>query len=274
MTQQSILLFEYYLLAAEVFARGFVQVAKDKATGASSMGHTDTWHDEVFKLELVQKTIEATRYDQLRSRLLSPQVIWPEHVVPSEMANIGATVTTKEESHPEEKYLLTGDTAVPEYGLITVGSPLGRSLVGNSKGSTTDVRMPASSMKVQVLDVSYDVSSMLTRYLRHLFDQAIQELQEIRGSQLFQTFTELAKRVHGGSGGADAERDYYELMASLMSRTAMLEAVLLVIEAYQLSTPIEGKCREILDVFRLLLEQDRIPFESLTAVDYCHPKRV
>jgi len=146
--------------------------------------------------------------------------------------------------------------------------------VGNSKGSTTDVRMPASSMKVQVLDVSYDVSSMLTRYLRHLFDQAIQELQEIRGSQLFQTFTELAKRVHGGSGGADAERDYYELMASLMSRTAMLEAVLLVIEAYQLSTPIEGKCREILDVFRLLLEQDRIPFESLTAVDYCHPKRV
>lgn len=274
MASQSILLFEYYLLAAQVFSQDFVQKAKDKATGASSVGQIDTWHDEVFKLELVQKTIEATIYDQLRARLLSPHVIWPEDIVPGERADIGAVIRLKEETYPDEEYLLTGDTAVPQCGFITVRSPLGRSLVGATKGSTIDVQMPAGSIEVQVLDVSYDVSTVLMRYLGCLCGQARRELEEIRAVQRFQTFIETARSVHSGSSRADVERDYFEFMASIGAHTAILEAILLVIEAYHLSTPVEEECRQKLAEYHNLFEEHEIPFASLTAASYCHPERV
>ena len=273
MASKSILLFEYYLLAAQVFSQDFVQKAREKATGAASVGQIDAWHDEIFKLELVQKTIEATMYDQLKSRLLSPSVIWPEQIVPCERVNIGAVVTLKEDACSEETYLLTGDIVVPEYGLVTIESPLGHSLVGAVKGSTVEVKIPAGSRTVKVLSVSHDIFAPLMRYLGYLYKEAEQKLKALLVTSRLSTVSKIAEAVRNKtSGAAAAERDYYEFTASVVARTARLEAILLVIEAYQFSTLLEEDCRERIAMHRRLLEEYRIPFESLNAANYCHPK--
>jgi transcription elongation GreA/GreB family factor len=271
MANKSILLFEYYLLTAQVFSQGFVQKAREKAAGAASIGE-DRWHDELFKLELVQKTIEATVYDQLKSRLLTPSVIWPEQIVPSKRVNIGAVITLEEEGYPEETYLLTGDTVVPEYGLITVESPLGRSLLDSAEGSTVDIKIPAGSREVKVLRVGYDVSAPLTRYLGYLCKDAGQKLKAILVISRLAAFSTIAEAVRNKTAEVAKERDYYEFMASVVAHTARLEATLLVIEAYRLSSLLEEDCKGKIATYRRLLEEHGIPFESMNAADYCHPK--
>jgi len=274
MAKTEILLFEYYLLASRLFSLDFIQKAKERATGASSIGQTDTWHDEVFKIALVEKVMEATRYDKLKSRLLSPSVIWPEYAIRGKSVHTGAVVRIREEGYPEEEYLLTGDTIIPEYGFITIRSPLGASLLNSKEGSKLRAKMPAGLMEIEVLRVNYDILPMLTNYFRNLYDKAEQYLKEMLTSQSFARFLEIAKQFQSGAGGADAERDYYELTASIVIHTATLEAILFIFEAYQFSNKLEEDCRRLLTEQRLFFEENGIRFTSLSIADYCHPKRL
>lgn len=273
MASQTILIFEYYLLAAQVFAQGFVEEARHRATGASSMGHTDTWHDEVFKLELIQKSIEATISDQLRGRLLSPDVVWPEQIAAGNRVDLGAVVTIQEHNYPSETYLLTGDTSVPEHGLITTNSPLGQGLAGTTKDTTTSVQMPSGLLEVRILHLTYDVSELLVRYLRWMFEEATEKLERIRVAHGFQAFAESARRARNGTGRAGAERDYFELLASIVAHTAKLEAMALIADAYHLPPPLEEECTQELAVYRRLFEEQGMSFASLHTAPYCHPKQ-
>lgn len=251
-----ILLFEYYLLAAQVWAQGLAEEARSRALGAASMNQTDTWHDEVFKLEIVQKTIEATKYDQLKKRLFSPRVLWPRDVRPSENADIGAVVQLSEEGYPEEEYLLTGDTAIPQYGLITIRSPLGESVLGTTRGSSIRVQMPAGSTQFKVVGISYDISKMLMHYLVSLYKNTERYLND------------------SSRGRVSVEGNHFEVMASIGIHTATLEALLLIFRAYGLSSPLEQQSREALAKLERVIEGYGVPSRRFGDAAYCHPKQV
>ncbi len=274
MTKEKILLFEYYLLAAEVFESTFKEEARQRASGASASGHTDTWHDEVFKMELVQKAMEATMQDQLRRRLLSPAVDLPKYpMTAKEVVDLGAVVTIKEADYPEDEYLLTGDTAVTKFGFITVKSPLGKGLLGLHKNSERVLQFPAGILKLKVLSVSYDVYTLLTRYMKHLYENSKKGIKEFATPERLQELSKVTDRIKKAeSRDASLERDYYETISVIVKHTAMLEAILLVIEAYHLQKELEDNCRETIGYFRQLSEKYEIPYKSLYDVDYYHPK--
>ncbi|MEI7705844.1 MAG: transcription elongation factor GreB [Deltaproteobacteria bacterium] len=96
------------------------------------------------------------RLRDLSERMDSLTVIVPEPN-PSGRAYFGAWVTLEQEDGEEKRYRLVGpDEFDVEAGRISVDGPLGRALLGKREGDVVQVRRPAGSFEVTVLEISWE----------------------------------------------------------------------------------------------------------------------
>ncbi|MGB0922518.1 MAG: transcription elongation factor GreA [Alphaproteobacteria bacterium] len=102
-----------------------------------------------------QGHIEA-RIQELESKLSRAQII---DITTLKGTNVkfGATVTVVDEDTDEEQtFQIVGeDEAEPKDGLISVGSPIARALIGKNVGDSAEVTTPGGTRSYEVLKVQY-----------------------------------------------------------------------------------------------------------------------
>ncbi len=76
---------------------------------------------------------------------------------PTGRAYFGAWVTVEHEDGEERRYRLVGpDEFDVEAGLISVDAPLGRALLGKKEGDVVQVRRPAGTVEVTLVEISWE----------------------------------------------------------------------------------------------------------------------
>jgi transcription elongation factor GreA len=119
---------------------------------AVAMG--DLSENAEYKAALERQAYVKARIAQLRERLATLASVSLQRI-PRDRAGIGSTVILLDLRTDEE---VTYELVFPEMtdldgGLISIASPIGRSLVGSREGDTVDVRTPSGARRFEVLEL-------------------------------------------------------------------------------------------------------------------------
>ena len=96
-----------------------------------------------------QRFVEA-RVSMLRHRVSEIQLMNLERI-PHDRAGFGSKLTIREQGKEFVFELVMPEDAAPERGLISVASPIGRALVGKTKGDDVDAPTPAGVRSFEIL---------------------------------------------------------------------------------------------------------------------------
>ena len=97
------------------------------------------------------------RIKEVEGKLAAAQIIDPAALDAGGKVVFGATVELEEEDSGEQvTYQIVGeDEADLKLGLINVGSPIGRALIGKQEGDTAEVQAPGGVRHYEVIAVRY-----------------------------------------------------------------------------------------------------------------------
>lgn len=97
------------------------------------------------------------RIQEIESKLSASQVIDPGSIDAGGKVVFGATVELEDESTGDAvTYQIVGeDEADLKLGLINVGSPIARALIGKEEGDTAEVQAPGGVKRYEIVAVSY-----------------------------------------------------------------------------------------------------------------------
>ena len=97
------------------------------------------------------------RIQEVEGKLSAAQVIDPSAVDAGGKVVFGATVELEDEATGDAvTYQIVGeDEADLKQGLINVGSPIGRALIGKEVGDTAEVQAPGGARHYEIIAVKY-----------------------------------------------------------------------------------------------------------------------
>ena len=97
------------------------------------------------------------RIQEIEGKLSACQIIDPADLHADGKVVFGATVELEdEESGTKVKYQIVGvDEADLKLGLINIGSPIARALIGKEQGDTAEVQAPGGIKHYEIIAVSY-----------------------------------------------------------------------------------------------------------------------
>ncbi len=97
------------------------------------------------------------RIQEIEGKLSACQIIDPADLHADGKVVFGATVELEdEESGNKVKYQIVGvDEADLKLGLINIGSPIARALIGKAEGDTAEVQAPGGIKHYEIIAVSY-----------------------------------------------------------------------------------------------------------------------
>lgn len=98
------------------------------------------------------------RIAEVESKLSGSQVIDPRTVDAGGRVVFGATVQLEDEdSGAQVSYQIVGeDEADLKLGLINIGSPIARSLIGKEEGDVAEVQAPGGTRRYEIVSVRYE----------------------------------------------------------------------------------------------------------------------
>jgi len=119
---------------------------------AVAMG--DLSENAEYKAALERQAYVKARIAHLRERLGTISSLNPQQI-PADRAGLGSTVTLLDLDTDEE---VTYELVFPEVadsanGLISMASPIGRSLLGRRAGDTVQVEIPSGTRRFEVLEL-------------------------------------------------------------------------------------------------------------------------
>ena len=94
---------------------------------------------------------------EIDSKLAAAQVIDPSTLDAGGRVVFGATVDLEEESSGQEvTYQIVGDDEADlKKGLISISSPIARSMIGKEAGEVAEVQAPGGVKRYEIVDVRY-----------------------------------------------------------------------------------------------------------------------
>ncbi|MCA3236760.1 MAG: transcription elongation factor GreA [Curvibacter sp.] len=97
------------------------------------------------------------RIQEVEGKLSAAQIIDPTAIDAGGKVVFGATVELQDESTGDSvTYQIVGeDEADLKLGLINVGSPIARALIGKEEGDTAEVQAPGGVKRYEIVAVSY-----------------------------------------------------------------------------------------------------------------------
>lgn len=97
------------------------------------------------------------RIQEIEGKLSAAQIIDPTTVHAEGRVVFGATVKLEDEDTGDlVAYQIVGeDEADLKKGLINIGSPIARALIGKSEGDTAEVQAPGGIRHYEILEVTY-----------------------------------------------------------------------------------------------------------------------
>ena len=124
---------------------------------SEARAHGDLSENAEYHAAREQQGFTEGRISDLESRLSSAQIIDPKAVKADGRVVFGATVKlADDDSGQEVTYQIVGDyEADVSAGMISVGSPIARALIGKSVGDAVQVQVPGGVKSYEILDVRY-----------------------------------------------------------------------------------------------------------------------
>ena len=124
---------------------------------AEARAHGDLSENAEYHAAKEQQSFAEGRIAEIESKLSSAQIIDPTTVNAEGRVVFGATVTlSDEDSGKEVTYQIVGDDEADiAQGMISIGSPIARALIGKESGDTVEVRVPDGTRNYEILDVKY-----------------------------------------------------------------------------------------------------------------------
>lgn len=114
----------------------------------------DLKENSEYKAALERQAFVQARLGQLRQRLSKISAVDLSQI-PADRVGLGSKVTVEDErSGARESYnLLLADSADFEDGSVSMGSPIGRALLGKGVGETAILKLPAAVRRLKVVEL-------------------------------------------------------------------------------------------------------------------------
>lgn len=125
---------------------------------AEARSHGDLSENAEYHAAREQQSFIEGRINEIETRLANAEVIDVARLPPSERVVFGATVELEDQDDDSRiTYKIVGeDEADIRRGLISIGSPIARALVGKSKGDVVEVAVPAGQRSYEITGVRYE----------------------------------------------------------------------------------------------------------------------
>lgn len=123
---------------------------------AEARAHGDLSENAEYHAAKEQQGLNEARVAELEDKISRAEVI-DISKLSGDVIKFGATVSLEdEESGDKARYTILGDTeANLRDGKISISSPIGRALIGKSKGDSVDVTTPKGTRTFEVLKVEW-----------------------------------------------------------------------------------------------------------------------
>ena len=130
------------------------------ASIAAAREHGDLRENAEYHAAKEQQGLAEARIRDIEGKLANAQVIDIEKIDAGGKVVFGATVhlvkVDNDNSDEEVRYQLVGeDEANIKTGLLSIGSPIARALVGKLEGDVVDVETPGGKISYEITSVEY-----------------------------------------------------------------------------------------------------------------------
>ena len=124
---------------------------------AEARSHGDLSENAEYDAAKDRQGFIEGRIKEIEGKLSSARIIDPGQLHADGRVVFGATVYLEDEDSGEKlSYQIVGeDEADLKLGLINVGSPIARALIGKHAGDTAVVEAPAGTRSYEIVDVRY-----------------------------------------------------------------------------------------------------------------------
>jgi transcription elongation factor GreA len=124
---------------------------------AEARGHGDLSENAEYHAAREQQGFIEGRINEIEQRLANSEVIDVARLPANDRVVFGATVDLEDQDDGTRLvYQIVGeDEADIRRGLISVGSPIARALVGKSSGDVIEVAVPAGTRTYEIVAVRY-----------------------------------------------------------------------------------------------------------------------
>ena len=103
-----------------------------------------------------QQSFTEGRIKDIESKLSNAQVIDVTQIPKSDKVIFGTTVVVVDENNKKITYKIVGeDEADLKKGMISVTSPISRSLVGKCEGDVVNIKTPSGDIEYEIIEVMY-----------------------------------------------------------------------------------------------------------------------
>lgn len=122
----------------------------------TAIGHGDLSENAEYDAAKNKQAMIAAQINDLSDRIARARVIDPSTITGDKIV-FGATVTIEDPDSGEQKvYQIVGEPeSDTKLGLISVTSPMAKSLIGRSEGDSVSVRSPSGSRQFEIISVEY-----------------------------------------------------------------------------------------------------------------------
>lgn len=123
---------------------------------AVARAHGDLSENAEYHAAKEKQSFIEGRIQQLSSMIALAEVIDPSKINSDKVA-FGATVTLLDVDSDEEKqYFIVGPEEMDvKAGMISIHSPIAKSLIGKREGDTAIVKAPARTIEYEVLEIKF-----------------------------------------------------------------------------------------------------------------------
>ena len=116
--------------------------------------HGDLRENSEYKAALERQQFVQARLGHLHSRLSKLSAIDPSQI-PEDRVGLGSIVIVEDErtGARETYHLVFGDVVEFQEGFVSMGSPIGKSLLGKAIGEIAILKLPASTRRLKVIEL-------------------------------------------------------------------------------------------------------------------------
>jgi transcription elongation factor GreA len=116
--------------------------------------HGDLRENSEYKAALERQQFVQARLGQLTQRLTKLSQIDPTQI-PTDKVGLGSVVVVEDErTNARETYsLMFADAIEFDEGHVSMGSPIGRSLVGKGVGDLVILKLPAMTRRLKIIEL-------------------------------------------------------------------------------------------------------------------------
>ena len=103
-----------------------------------------------------QQSFTEGRIKDIESKLSNAQIIDITQIPKSDKVIFGTTIVVVDENNKKITYKIVGeDEADLKKGMISVTSPISRSLVGKCEGDVVNIKTPSGDIEYEIIEVMY-----------------------------------------------------------------------------------------------------------------------